>query len=283
MPADQADLDKIQLFADTHAIDAANFQINLGLAIDSADLRRFDEKADEKTDELRALFPAIDSPEVIRFEIDNGAASHSRPPPPARELALFASDGRQLWAGSFANNRILVSCRNYTKWQEIWPQANNRLNALLACIDPYKPVQSVDYSVTDTFRAKQADDVLVPDNIFREHDLVSGQVRNLRDPIWDFRQGWFDNLASEAPVLIRIEGQGVIDNDRAVTSIHNLHSQRFRGGMTVGELIADDPEDGSKADQIFDVFHRKNKNLLRTLLTDCLLARMGLKNTGEQS
>lgn len=267
-------LDNIRLFSDTHAIEVANFGVNLGLAIDNADVRRFDESMAK----LRELFPAIDSPEVFQFAVGNAPPGQFRAPPPVpvRKLVYFANDGQPVWEGFFGENRILVSCRRYTGWEEVWPEAKVRMDALLGCIDQYKPIQSVDYSVTDTFSATKAEEALIAPNIFKPNNFVSAQILGTGDPRWDFSQGWFDNLQDNDQVLVRVESRSGIQNDLVVTSISNLHSQRFGAVNGVGELLQTG-QNGSRADQIFDDFHDRNKDLLRSLLVDELLIRMRLK------
>lgn len=269
-----SDVEKIKLYGESHAIEVANFVVNLGLAIDNADIRRFDERVDK----LRELFPAIDSPDTFHISLGGpGAEQVKRPaPPPLKELIYFSNDGKPEWVGSFGDNRVLVSCRKYTKWEEVWPSAKSRLDSLLACIDPYKPVHSVDYSVTDTFSAQKSENALISPNIFRKNDFLASHIMNTKDPRWDFSQGWFGDPNAIDQVLVRVEARSGIQNDLVVASIGNLHSQRFGKSVSVGDLLHSEAGGQPKADLIFDNFHDKNKELLRTLLVDELLLRMRL-------
>jgi hypothetical protein len=47
-----ANVEKISLYAEAHAIEVANFVVNLGLPIDHADIRRFDEKVEALQDSV---------------------------------------------------------------------------------------------------------------------------------------------------------------------------------------------------------------------------------------
>lgn len=272
-------LKNIRLYADTHAIEVANFSVNLGLAIDHADLRRFNEKSDE----LRELFPAMNSAEVLQISLGSApnAAFRTPSPMPIQDLTFFASDGRPVWKGTFGENKVLVSCRKYTKWEKIWPEAKSRLDLLLGCIDPYKPVFSVDYSVTDTFSALKTEEVLLAPNIFKENRFVPTQILKNTDPRWDFSQGWFEDLQAQDQVLIRVECKSGIQNDQVLTSISNVHSQRFGAGLGAGELVKMPSTGGSRADMIFDSFHDRNKDFLKSVLVDDLLVRMRLKEAGN--
>ncbi|KAA0909532.1 TIGR04255 family protein [Aquicoccus porphyridii] len=267
-------IEKIRLYAETHAIEVANFVVNLALPIDRADERRFEEHIGD----VKKIFPAINTGEIFQFALGGPPPSNVKlpEPVPTRELTFFGNDGKPQWTGSFGESRVIVSCRRYTGWDDVWPDAKARLETLLGCLDQYKPVRSIEYSVTDTFNADKADDVLIPPNMFQDNDLVPRHILQLKDPRWDFNQGWFQAIDDEDQVLVRIEGRSAIQNNLVVASIGNLHSQRFGRQVSVGDAY--DPNGAeSVLSQTFDSFHDKNKELLRSTLTDDLQTRMGLK------
>lgn len=265
-------VDSIELFNESNAIEVANFCVYLDTPIDHADIRRLNENL-----EVKGLYPAISSPNMLQLAITNQELNKSSPPPvPVLQLYHYRPNGKPDWTGSFGETRILVSCHFYTNWKNVWSDAKKRLNLLLGCVDPYKNIFSIDYSITDTFKAKKTDESLVPLKVFRDNDLIAKHILSSQDYRWDFSQGWFEKSASQDQVLMRIEGQGAIENDVVIASIGNLHSHRLGTKPAVKDLF--DPADGnSRIYEIFENFHNKNKDLLRELLVDGLLDRMGLK------
>lgn len=262
----------IQLYAEQHAIEVANFVINLSVPIDHADVRRFDEQQSR----IKKHFPAISSSEVFQIAFGNHSPPPSLPQPvPDKNLNYFGNDGKPQWSGYFGENRIIVSCKKYTKWEEVWPKGKHRLETLLKCIDPYKQIHSVEYSVTDTFRAKKSNQILIPPKIFKENTFIASHILELTDPRWDFSQGWFDNQNDADQVLVRLDGRSWIENEWVIASINNLHSHRFHQ-LDVKDLLSGKSQ--SKYENIFSVFHDRNKDLLKNLLVDGLLLRMGLKD-----
>ncbi len=265
----------IKLYGENHAIEVATFGVILDLPIDQADVRRFEQKSGI----IKDLFPAV--VESKWFPIPIGGQIQQQnypPPPPVKELTFFANDGNPIWIGSFGENRILVSCWQYTRWEEVWPKAKARLDALLGCIDPYKTLHSVEFSVTDTFLAERDQKSLLPPNIFKKNNsYVPKQLLDLNDPRWDFNQGWFENHQTDDEILVRVEGQGLIKNELVEVKINNLHSQRFINETRVNEIISiTETEAKSLTDNLFNKFHDNNKRLLRNLLVKELLSRMGL-------
>lgn len=266
-------INSIKLYAETHAIEVVNFSVHLGIPIQASDISRFDERIEN----LRELFPAINDVEGIRIQVtpDNGQVSTTIPPI-AKELMYFDADGQPIWVGNFQDNLVMVSCRKYSTWEKIWPEAKHRLKALLDCVDDYKPIHSIDYSVTDTFHANKSEEILFARNPFRDSQFVPLNLVHHSDPRWDISQGWFDSTDNLNQILVRVDAKSGIINKRVVASISNLHSQIFSKQMSVSEISRNN-QNPLGIEQVFSKFHDKNKDLLKQNLIDDLLIRMRLK------
>ena len=264
--------DRIKLYAETHAIEVVNFIVRLSIPIQTSDIRRFDERIEE----LKELFPAINDLPGIKIQFTPDHNQVATEAPPAKELMYFDSDGQPIWVGKFLDDQIMVSCRKYSTWEEIWPDAKHRLYALLNCVDEYKPIYSVDYSVTDTFSANKSEEILLAGSIFRDSSYLPKKMISHSDPRWDIGQGWFDSLDSVNEILVRVDAKSGIENDKVVASICNLHSQRFAESISVNDIVSSS-NDTFSIEQIFSNFHHTNKELIKQILTDDLLIRMRLK------
>ena len=263
--------EKIALHAGDHAIETAIFAVSLGAPIDQADAQRFQENENK----LKEFYPAINDSAEIRFAF--GAQPEILPvSPTSKDLAFFSSNGQREWAGNLGNNQIVVSCHKYTRWEMVWPEAEKRLNALLNCVDRYKPVASIDYGVIDSFRANKNDNILVPRIIFQKNDYISPLILNVEDQRWDFSQGWFEGVGSTSQTLVRLEGRSAIHNDLVVANIHNIHSHRFGAGISINNLLEKGEIQQPMFEEIFEKFHQNNKDLLRKLLVKELLSKMNL-------
>ncbi len=266
-------INSIKLYAETHAIEVVNFSVRLGIPIQASDISRFD----ERTENLKKLFPAINDVPGVQIQVTpNHGQVSTAIPPLAKELMYFDTDGQPIWVGNFQDNLVMVSCRKYSTWEKVWPDAKQRLNALLNCVDDYKPILSVDYSVTDTFYANKSEDALLARNLFKDSSFVPQKMVHHSDPRWDISQGWFDSTDVSNQILVRVDAKSGIENERVVASICNLHSQRFSRQMSVND-IANGNQDPLGIEQIFSKFHDKNKELLKQILIDNLLIRMRLK------
>ena len=273
---------KIKLYAETHAIEVVNFIVRLGISIDNSDVRRFD----KETEELKQLFPAISDLLGIQIQLTPNQSQVAAPPPAsnlplAKDLAYYDTDGQPIWSGKFQDDQILVSCRKYSTWEVIWPEAKQRLNALLKCVHEYKPVYSVDYSVTDTFSANRSEQILLARNLFKDSPFLPKKTVDNPDPRWDIGQGWFETISNgnqNNSILVRVDARSWIQNDTVTASISNLHSQRFGMDTSVKDIKNSD-DDTPDIEKIYAEFHEKNKKLLKQILVDELLVRMNLKET----
>lgn len=262
-----ASLDKIKLHGKSHAIEVAEFVITFGVAIDSSDVARLDDRRDI----LSVDFPAIEEPQSFQIAFGLG---HAPAPLQVRHLTYFGNDGKPIWVAQFAQNQLSLSCHKYTKWEEVWPEASKRLNMLLDCVDEFKPVLALDYKVTDTFRCPVQERVLLSSNIFVKSKLIPDFLLEFDDPRWDLSHGRFREKFDNGEVLERIEATSVIENDLAVVRISNLQSFRFEPHLRL--KAARIGGDGSQLDTVFSKLHDDNKITLRSILDNRLGRKMGL-------
>jgi len=261
----------IELYAGKHAIETEQFVVTFRSPLDTSDEGRFSDQIAE----LQSQFAAITEPEVFQFVI--GETKPSKPV--LKRLNEFGRDGRPTWDGQFGENAVLVASRQYTGWLDIWPKVKAKLELLLGCVDPFKIIASIDYSVTDTFLEKSAgvtDAALRSNKMFKPDSWVPYQLLDNTDPRWDFDAGRFVSDSKEAETLERIKAKGVIAGDSVQVSITNSFSYRFRGSNRLSEFFRDGETD-SKLDDVFDRFHDANKVTIKSILIDDLLTRMGLK------
>ena len=164
-------IDHIHLFGERfgqkHAIEVVNFIVSFAAPIDASDHARFDESRKSIEEE----FPSVETPAGVQIQLNLNApkasVSSGQPTTEPKAMTEFARNGAPSWTATFGDqNQIIVSSRAYSGWEKVWPEAKRRLSVLLNCIDPYKPVRSLEHSVTDTFWASTEFKALVCKNFF---------------------------------------------------------------------------------------------------------------------
>jgi len=262
----------IELYSGQHAIEVEQFAIVFRNPIDSGDAGRFEENIEN----IKGFFAAVDDPDVFQFSVGPSTPT----PPILKQLTEFGRDGKPSWSGHFGENAIAVASRRYTGWQEIWPQVQERLAVLLECVDPFKSVGSIEFSVTDNLREGLPKDNSKPHllsrNIFRKGTWVPDHLLDYEDPRWDFDGGKFIESNSETEELERLEAKGVIQGGYVVATLCNTFSLRFKKNIKLRDLFDDGKIEG-KTLETFERFHDLNKETIKTVLVDPLLERMGLE------
>jgi len=267
-------LDKITLFGEPfgrdNAIEVANFMIVFGIPLDEADMKCFESRKEA----IKEHFPSMEQSQGLHVHFGNESEKPPPPPPLAWKLSEYGRDGEPLWTVEFGNQGVVVSSRAYDKGDDVWPKAKDCLNALLDCVSPYMPVQSILYSVTDSFSAKKDDGALVCPNFFVENERLPAHLLEYRDPRWDISQGWFENGDDGEVTLVRFDAKGFLENDRTIFQFSNAHSRRLANEPPLKELLA--THDGSFIEQTFDGYHTANKTFVMSVLKPDLLRRMGM-------
>ncbi len=266
-----SDINNIYLFADSHAVEVMTFSVIFDLPIDHVDIRRFEDKIKI----IKKVYPSIKTPDVIQFGITPPGQNLPPLPIPAKELNFYSADGKPEWSGLYSENVIQVSCHKYKGWKKTWPKAKERLDILLDCINIEKSIFSIDYRIVNSFNAKKKDNILNPSSLFEDpNKFIAPQILQSADSRWDFNQGWFDELEKPFPeTLVRIDGNGRVEDDQVIANIGIYHSYRQRSEV---KALFKQSDGQSKTEQIFDNLHNKSKELLRKLLTSDLGERMNL-------
>jgi len=265
-------IDKINLYAGSHAIEFERFAVVFRSPLDDGDQGRFDDNAGD----IRELFPAIEEPGVLQL-----AFGDSPPPkqPVLKQLREFARDGQERWSGQFGENAVAVTCHRYTGWEEIWPLTAARLYHLLKCVDPQKYVGSIEYSVADKLIERilpQSQFLgLTSRNIFRDDVWVPKMLLQHHDPRWDFQAGKFNNISDNSEQLERLSARSVIAGNAVVVQIENTFSHRFKEPVRLRELLDEDAL-STHIVSVFDQFHDNNKATIKKVLVDQLIGKMGL-------
>jgi hypothetical protein len=263
--------DSIKLYAKDHAIESEQFTLVFRSPLDAADAGRFDEKKPE----IEESFRAIDEPNVFQVVMGDGP----QPPMPViKVLNDFGRNGKPEWSAQFGENAVSVSSMQYTKWAEVWPSVQYRLNLLLSCVDPFKFVGSIDYKVTDTLTERiipRSEGALLSRDILKKGNWVPEGLLSYTDPRWDFSVGLFHSPNAESEVLERVEARSFLSGDHIVTSISNTFSLRLKAAIRLKDLLQGGNVTG-RVTETFENFHDKNKITIKSIFVDELLERMGL-------
>lgn len=266
------DYKKIALCAGRHAIESASFSIAFSDQLSRADFARFD----EKTPVIMEEFPSIQPMEAITLKVSPDQHAFSREEK-GRELSEFGRDGKKLWSGRFFENSVQITCHEYSGWRDVWQSVEKKLPILLNCVDQKKEVISIDFAVVDEFATQISEMDLTPSVVLKnDSKYISPKMLEITDSRWDLQQGWFEPLDDHSSRLTRLDCRSVRRNDQYVTTVQNVLSMRSNGpNRPLSEYLSEKDGENDLA-RLFREFHDQNKKILRELIVDGLLRRMGL-------
>ncbi|MFQ6554097.1 TIGR04255 family protein [Aestuariibius insulae] len=261
-------------FGQRHAIEIVNFIVSFAAPIDASDHARFEDHRGA----IQDMFASVEALTGVQIQFNvnspQPSVSSGQPPTAPKVLTEFARNGAPRWTATFGDqNQIVVSSRAYDGWEAVWPEAKRRLAVLLECIDQYKPVRSIEHSVTDTFSSPTERNALVCKNFFVENPHLPTHLLEYGDPRWDISHGWFDDFEGDSQKLVRFDARGFLQNQLTVFSVSNLNALRPDRFQLLRDYLANDAQE---LESSFSNFHEANKEFLRKILHHQLLRKMGL-------
>jgi hypothetical protein len=270
--SDASAFQSITLFAGEHAIEAETFSVAFAEPLTHADYRRLEKEEAA----IRLLFGSIMPLNSYQFNPKSGIVEVPKDLS-GREMLDFDRDGSPRWSAGFQENLVRLTIHKYTRWQDIWPEAEKRLRLLLSCVDSQKRVVAIDFGVVDTLISERARLELLPRIVLnRASAFVSERIYACEDPRWDIQQGWMDDRNDGSLKLTRVDVQASIQNDRSRASVQNILSFRpDKQTITLEDVLAQG-DAGSLVNKVYNEFHDENKQLLKKLLHPEILKRLGL-------
>jgi len=266
------DYNEVNLIAGEHAIETAEFIFALGEAWSQSEL----DAIKNGNEELNELFPKRDPIQGFIFEINKGEASGTQKQG-GLTLELFEKDGSVPWRVRLEQNLLALSCMDYPGWERVWPEAHKRLQALFSLTNSEKPILSIEYKISDVMSANLDRIPLTPKVLFKENsNFIPKNILDNTDFRWDISQGWYVEEEERRPNLVRLECKGIRRNKESIATISNTLVYRRRDNeLRVKDLIAKGHDDGFLRD-FFHYARQGNRDILRNVLVDQLLERMGL-------
>lgn len=257
-------------FAGHNAIEAAVFALRLQQPLDMACLQRIDGAFDQKASDPQQ--GGLPGKQLIQFQAGPGAPF----PPNTGELLRFVSlpSGAHAWRLQVQANAIVVTCHQYSRFNEVWPRAKRYFDLTLEAIDTPCDVMEVSHQVLDRFNyhATPGLDYDLAELFKRGSDYLTPKAWN-SGLLWHVHQGWFDENDDGFKHLHQINlSNNLVGPDLYATLIDHRATSVMKDGrpIVLGQ--------GQTLDELFGQLHASNRDLLLNLLTPEKLAEIGIRN-----
>lgn len=197
------------------------------------------------------------------------------------EWKHFLPNGSMDWVARVTPHSISVHCLDYSNWREVWPKAYRILSELFRDTSSFTlPTTNIGLRYIDRFDFKGAVSAYDARELIRENSAhVAGRVLT-SGTRWHNYTGWYENsevLQRDILQQLNIDAVEMMDTKLPVVSITHASLLRASGpGQLDGFRHFVDMENSPLA-VFMDVAHKNNHTVLREVLTDHMLARIGLR------
>ena len=245
---------------------------------------------------VRALHPRLahDLPRLDEVQVATIAFGPGPPSAPLGapiSMAAFKKDAN-LETRVFLNGALLaVNFLLYTQWDELWPKAAGWIRMVLAALretgggDGIPPLQVaiVGHQMINVFIWEGANDGVTVKDLFAEKPV------RLADAAWEVTgQAWFAMHSTNQPLDAKGKQSALVDSlsfdlaeERGVgwrLRLEQTLEARFAQPVGTETLAEAGPEGGpTLVDALLDRIHNKTRCLMRSILRQDMLRRIGME------
>ena len=260
---------------DDHAIERVVFGISFDRAFEAEEIAAIRQQHHLWLEDL----PAVREPPSFVILADAEQKLQAIPAPTI-EFAFVRPDGSAVWSLRFIGPEAMVECTRYTRWDKIWSAAFKHLERVLALTEVAggaRVVRKATLVVQDAFVTDEG--VGDVSEVVSPTPMLPSQIFNV-GPEWHVHTGHFEPCNDGSRVLSNLNVDAVLQRFEKEDG-----PERHRISM-LHVLIADRSEsEPDEQDAIIhwlkqkmDEFHASNKKMLGHILSDKIIARIGLQS-----
>lgn len=186
------------------------------------------------------------------------------------------------WSVRVEANNIIVTCSEYTNWNEVWDKAKG---FLLAAVNKFNleenPVVEIVLQCVDKFIFDEDMSEYKTGEVFNEESSYLTRKVTANNPdSWHIHQGWFEASEDNARILhnLNLNAHKQHQLEPHITSISHLVKIRMADGSLISDNAALCGGDGGVGylEKVMIAAHTSNKKVLLDLLSDSMLDAIGL-------
>lgn len=259
---------------DKHAIYEVAFALDFGENFSAetvADLMRLH-------DAVRPELPYMEERRRMSMTLSVMAGQQSTqetvvdPSPAGVVFRAVASPDPSPWMLRAENNRIIVNCLEYTRWEEIWGRTKGYLQLTLDVVarQPSMQVNAVVLQYIDRFVRDNTDGYSAGEVFNQNSSFLTKQIFRSSE-LWHLHHGHFDMLEKYGKTLDVLNIGTLVDISGHTTTIDHMQQLVLQDApLAVTDVLG-------KIDDIMCRLHTRNKQILLDLLNTQMLDRINLR------
>lgn len=254
----------------TNAIDAVAFVIVFD--------RTFTEKEENKLlklqEDLKKDLPLFSQDVLIGTKIENEIIVTQDVKKSGIKLQKIEPNGKIGWSLHILGNQIIITCKSYDRWDKVWTKVEKYLNNTVKLLELKDlSVSAVVLQYIDRF-TESASGKYKLENVFsKETEYLTQHTKNV-GKLWHVHQGWFETGVSAKEKVLHVLNLGTTEHlKKILTTIdHALQLQFIEKPKNAKEFF----DSKKEYKKVFDSLHRKNKDIIKSLLNNSLRKAIGL-------
>lgn len=227
----------------------------------------------QKNDRLKDALPRKELHQSVVLQL---GGSQQATPKQAGGVTFdcLSPDGTQKWAVSLRTNALIVSCAEYTRWDDIWLQAKEYFSLILPILSE-KHFSLVALEYIDEFIIKNGSRASEwKDELFKEDSrYIPSNIYEIQD-LWHSHHGFISNEQNDITTLNNVDidyisEKGFVKTDKII--IRTLHKSKL-----IQPRLYDDNFLSEVVESILNTNHGENKTIMRDLLSNEMCSEINL-------
>lgn len=241
-----------------NAIDAAAFVVLFN--------RPFTEKEETNLLALKEIFkeelPDFSRNMQVSFEQQAGKQPVHSVKESGLKLQKFEPSGKIGWILTIIENRLIVTCQSYDRWNKVWVQTDKYIQATLKLLDLSSlSVQACVLQYVDRFTEKSTSAYDIHE-VFDKKTVYLTSKATSAGKLWHVHQGWFDEKGADEKILNVLNLGTNEDSGKIITTIDHSLQLQFLKPKPAKKFF----DRQKKYEQDFVFLHEKNKDVIKSLL-----------------
>lgn len=270
-------LDHLFPFAGNHAIQNAVFAIDFAQPLTDDNIKdvkkaavkafgqEFEPPVDQQT--LAVNLALAGKAQNLQTSVQSGGFA-------MQQSVSFAGIPRRIVSVSPGNCMVVIN--DYTRWDEISDAFNRYFDAILKVVGAAPiPVSGIGLQYSDLFNWKADAEELNLKEVFREGSLflVPHMLSDKPPLLWHSHHGYFEDV--DSPIKNR-QLNNINVNRASVNEVDSIQVLTSHRAQLEKPLYQVGIANRKKISDVFELLHKKNKQMLQALLSDEVLAKIDL-------
>lgn len=276
---------------DAHAIVELVFFFNFSSDFKNESLSKLKLILKDKYRHFTKDTPVYKLEHQVKINSQNNPSIDSKQTLSGFELETFGEDEKLEWGLSVSDNKLLIHCLNYSTWEKVWEEAFSYISDVFEVINSESSFKVSNFGLKylDKFtHYKEEESHSITDLFKSDNKFITSSILN-SGRVWHCNSGWFEDLLDDFTIenlyFFKCLNQLNVESNLNIKDSNEIVISVDHGTFIIPKKIDNNIQEyGIEVSKIdinyinncFQLLHRKNKTVLRELLSNSMCKRINL-------